>query len=282
MSVQTRLASWGGKVWLPRNQRGGSCWALFPKPAILWGVPHFDVDSDDYRCLTTLAEPGDMILTRGNIWLFSNMGIAGTAFKHLAVITGSVSAIRDDTGFLVKPKSLGVDRKHTGKVTRGIWERSVTHAIGEGVVTQDLLEVVMHYVDYFAIVRPWTSKEQQQKIVDFALSNNGLGYNFDFTPEGPKELYCTELGVEALKAAGIEPPLTTPINISWKGWLPFCSRKYLYPVALADSFLESFPVIACSKSCTDPRLPKKSRIPEVVRKALMEAKDFRSLAESES
>lgn len=278
MSLQSKIASWGGDVWMPRDADGKTLMALSIKPAIISGVPHFKLDADDYRCFTKFVQPGDMAVMTGDVWLLSNRGIANTAFKHLAVYTGAISGVRDEeTRMILKARSMGAAWKHSGEPGPGIWERTFTHAISEGVVTQDILEVMNHFVDYMAFVRPWKTEKEQQKIVDFALDKVGLGYNFDFTPDGPTELYCTELGVQACEAAGIAPPEKVKINVSWKGYIPGMWTCCLHDVTLADYFLKTFPTVAVSKSCASRELVKNSRIPDVLRVALNNAPDFRTM-----
>lgn len=278
MGFQSRLASWAGDIWVPRSSSGKTLTSLWPKPCVISGVPHFKVDTDDYRCFTSLIKPGDMIVIMGECWRLTNRGITNTAFKHLAVYTGAVKAYRDEaTDFLLKPVSLGADYDHTGTPSRGIWERTVTHAISDGVVTQDLLEMLLHMVDFAAVVRPWTTPQEQKAIVDFALSCNGLGYNFDFRPDGPPEMYCTELGARSCNAAGIKVPEQVKVNVSWKGLIPGLSKKYLYPAYLADYFVKSYPVVACSKSCASGELARDSKVEKDLLYALLKAPDFNTM-----
>lgn len=281
MSFQANFAAWAGDIWVPRDENGKGIWALFPKPAVISGIPHFKIDSDDYRCFTALAKPGDMAVMTGLVWDLTNRGIKSTSFKHLAVYTGAVEAYRDQkTGFLLQPKSMGVDYKPRGKVKNNKWKRTFTHAVSEGIMTQDMLEVVFHYMDYVAFVRPWKTKQQQQAIVDFAIENNGMGYNFDFTPDGPKALYCTELGARCCEEAGIAPPEKIPLNVSWKGLIPGLTKKYQYPVYLADYFVKTYPVIACSKSCVEvSTFVNKSPIADELRLALKQAPNFNTMGE---
>jgi len=165
-------------------------------------------------------------------------------------------------GFITGPKTLGISHIHTGKAKRGEFERTVTHAISEGVVCQDLLRVTSH-VDYMMAVRPWKTKEEQVKIVETALSQVGLGYNFDFTPEGPKEFYCTELGAFCLKVAEINLPDAAQRRVSLWG------KKG--PVYLADSFIANYAPVCCSVSSLEPEFFRSSDYGDIIRQKLMKA-----------
>jgi hypothetical protein len=160
---------------------------------------------------------------------------------------------------------MGVKREHRGiRDDATVHERTVTHAIAEGVVTQDLLRVLLH-CDYAAVIRPWTTPEQQDSIVNAALSCVGMDYNFDFDDnEQHGALYCTQLGRYCLKKAGILPPAMTTIMVSLLG------KKA--PVTLADSFL-LYPMSCCSFSCREKRFIKSSGVSEVLRQAVLNTDD---------
>lgn len=258
--TQARLAALGGDLW-----RSWRMLALWPWPAVMLGRQGTKIRSEDYRLFTRLLMPGDFLLTRSEPYFVSNhfIGRNGTAFAHLAVYTGAVAGFCDRNGTLLKPRALPMLAKGDGP---GQFKRTVTHAISEGVVCQDLLDVMMH-ADWVAAVRPWAGSDQAQEIRGAALSQVGLEYDFDFTPEGPEAYYCTGLGGFCCAKAGIEPPAKSRISVSLWG------KKA--DVWLADSFLVRFPVVCASVSCADPELARKSRF-SGVREALLSARDATS------
>jgi len=265
MSIQSCLAMVGGNTWVTRK-----IIAIWPWPAVLNGEYEPRFNEDDYRTFTRLLKPGDIIMSQSEPYPLTNFFIGKTVFKHGAVYTGAVKGIKNrEHGFIDRPTSLGIDHAHTGKPERGEYERTVTHAISEGVVCQDLLRLTKH-ADYMIAVRPWKSAYQQQQIVEYALKQVGLGYNFDFSPEGPKEFYCTELCVASVKAADIELPKTTRRCTSL--FLPW--RKS--DVTLSDSMLLTYKPVCCSVSCLDPKFYKKSMFGDGVRTKIMEAENAES------
>lgn len=258
MSAQKILASLGGDLW-----RSWHMVALWPYPAVLLGAHHVKTTADDYRCFTRLLRPGDLLLTRCEPYFLSNrfIGRNGTAFSHLAVYTGPVRGHRDqDTGFIMKPRA--IDDWNRACTVPGEFKRTVTHAISEGVVCQDLLEILNH-VDWMCAVRPWRRREQATTIQGVALRQIGLEYDFDFTPEGPKAFYCTGLGAQCVIEAGIEPPEQTEIKVSLLG-----KRA---PVTLADAFLKKYLGVCCTLSCAEPWFLRQSRFD--IREKLLDMPD---------
>lgn len=260
MSIQSKIAMIGGDTWIT-----GQIFSVWPWPAILIGEYEYGFNEDDYRAFTALLKPGDILLSQTYPAKLSNFFIGKTAFKHGAVYTGSVKGIKNrERGFIDRPASLGVDHKIKCTRDKGIYSRTVTHAISEGVVCQDLLRLTKH-ADYVIAVRPWKSAYQQQLIVDYALRQVGLGYNFDFTPGGPKEFYCTELCVASIKAADLPLPDTSKKGVSlFKFW-----EKA--DVTLSDSILLKYVPVCCSVSCLDPKFYRKSMFGDGVRLKIMEA-----------
>lgn len=253
MSIQAKLAAFFGDVWVSK-----CCLALWPWPATVFRMHKWRVDEDDYRCFTRWLQPGDILVSQSYPYPFTNWAISGTTYKHLAVYTGPVHGIKDrKKGFIASPKSLGIHHIHTGKARKGEYERTITHAISEGVVCQDLLRLTGH-VDFLIAVRPWISEQQQSDIVTMALAQVGLGYNFDFTPEGPKEFYCTELGSYCLKEAGIDLPKPAEKKVSM-----FSFKKS--PVYLADGFVAIYPPVCCSTSSLDPEFFRASPYGDIIR-----------------
>jgi hypothetical protein len=268
MSLKSFLGSAGGDIW-----KSWGCLALWPWPAVVMGYPKTQFTFRDYREFTKLLKPGDFLLTASEPYFLSNRAIAGTAFKHLAVYSGSVSGIYDhETHFVESPNSFGVDYKHTGHgALHSIFERTVTHAISEGVVCQDLGDMLFHS-DYVIAVRPWLDRDQQEIIVRQALTQVGKKYDFSFK-NTPEDLYCTELGLLCCQKAAITPPSPVQINTSFAGFfLPM--DRFKSPVLLADSFLQFEPVCA-SLSCyrRSAGLISKSRWPDLVRLSLQKAKN---------
>lgn len=269
MSFQGALARVAGDTW-----RSWRMLALWPWPAVVVGVPHGKFTWDDYRAFTRHLLPGDMILTCSEPYFLSNRGIKGS-FKHLAVYTGAVKGYRDDkSGFILKAKSLGVDYVHKGEAVPGTFERTVTHAISEGVVCQDLGELLFH-ADWACAVRVSLYDKVSQKIVDAALDQLGLEYNFDFKPTGPKKFYCTELGVFCVEKAGLQQPCKTKLTTNWKGMLlPF--DRWKSNVCIADSFVKHFNVIVSSLSCNQKGFAQRSIWPDDIRVKLKSAPDART------
>lgn len=260
MSLQAKLAAFGGDIWGSRR-----CLALWPWPAVVCGMWEWKFTEDDYRCLTHFIKPGDMLLTKSQPYFLSNYFIAGSVFKHLAVYTGAVKGIKKNGhGFITAPKSLGLDKLHATTFSIGEYQRTVTHAISEGVVCQDILRLVGH-CDYVIVVRPWKTAAQQMAIVDFALKQVGLGYNFDFTPKGPPELYCTELGSACLKEIDVELPETVKMRVSLLG-----KQGDAY---LADAFVAKYDPVCCSVSCFQPSFFRSSPFGDIIRQKLLKAEN---------
>ena len=260
MSLQAVLAKWCGQLWTSKRSL-----ALWPWPPIVHNMWEWTFTEDDYRCFTKHLEPGDLLLTRSQPYFVSNHFIAGTIFKHLAVYTGAVKGIKNRKhGFIERPISLGISHDHTGKTEMGEYERTITHAIGEGVVCQDILRLTNH-ADYVVAVRPWREKADQKAIVKYALDQVGLGYNFDFKPTGHPKFYCTGLGAAAAQAAYIDPPAPTRMRVSLLG------RKG--DAYLADSFVATYPAVCCSVSCLTPEFFRPSPFGDIIRQRLMKAEN---------
>jgi hypothetical protein len=238
MWFQKAVATVGGDVW-----RSWHMLALWPWPAVVWGKPESKLDPDDYRCFTRYMKPGDMLLATQDPFLLSNAAISGT---------------------IQAPKSLGVGYMHSvaSHDDDRVFTKTITHAVSEGVICQDILSMMIHE-DYVIAVRPWRTTSQQAEVVNRALELVGLGYNFDFSPAGPRELYCTELGSECLSAAKLPVPQPAIKKISFLG------KKG--PVFLADSFLAAFPSVCCSASCREPKFYRGSRYGDVIRQRILAA-----------
>lgn len=259
MSLQAKLAAWGGDTWASRK-----CFAFWPWPAVVNGMWEWKFTEDDYRCLTHFIRPGDILLTKSQPYFLSNYFIGGSIYKHLAIYTGAVSGIKQEHGFIKSPKFLGLENINAVTYRTGEFQRTVTHAISEGVVCQDILRLVGH-ADYVAVVRPWKTPEEQLKIVEFAIGQVGLGYNFDFSPEGPKEFYCTELGSACLKEANITLPNPVEMRISLWG-----KKGKTY---LADSFIAEYQPVCVSVSSLESGFFRASPFGDTIRQKLMKAEN---------
>lgn len=262
-SIQKMLAMFVGDIWVSSKM-----FALWPWPLIAHGKDETLVKGNDYRLFSTVLQPGDFIITTQNKSKGSNKAIPGT-FKHLMVYTGMVSGQRQPEGNIWKPKSLGVDSSFPkSKFSPNIFVRTITHAESEGVSTFDLLDIFFHY-DHLAVIRPWTTEEQQKIIVESALSQVGLEYNFDFADETNDDprLYCTQLGTFCLQKAGIGLPKTMrKITRLWKPW-------QVMEVFAADFFAEAFPVVSVTMQCNDPGTYRHSAIGDLMRKKILNAVD---------
>lgn len=255
-AFQKLIAAVGGDTWVTTDML-----AIWPWPAVLVGAHRGQFTWDDYRCFTTLLQPGDFIITRSNPFLFSNAAIAHTAFKHLMVYVGAAYCVRDaKSGFLEGMRSRNGNAWRGGSAQER--ERVVVHAISEGVVAQDLGEALFH-ADAAAVVRYWKSPGDQTQIVAHAIKLLGREYDFEFHMNSESSLFCTELGWVCLEAAGIPVrPARTKMLVSLLG------RQEDVP--LADSFVLQ-PVaerVCCSVSALDRNFIATSATPNDLRDAL--------------
>lgn len=266
MSLQSIAATIGGDIWASKKLL-----ALWPWPAVLLGRHTNKLTGDDYRCFSRLIKPGDFLLTNCASYFLSNFFIArknGTAFSHLAVYTGPVSGWRDQkTGFILKATPI---KEGESTEARGSFKKTITHAISEGVVVEDLFDLFKH-ADWIAAVRSWKTKEDQGNIVKAALSQVGLEYNFDFKPGGPPASYCTELGAYCLKTAGLPEPEKHSSVTSLAGIL-VPVKRFKSEVYMADYFLREYEVVCCSLSCGGLDFLRRSKV-DGFRKKLLEAAD---------
>ena len=277
-TFQAKIATFGGDIWIPN---GISCifppWPIRP---ILHGQHKKQTNGLDYRCFTRLLKPGDMLLCYADEFFGSNGNIKATVFKHLAIYTGPIKGVYDQTEQMFsKVKAVGADEfeKH-GCSAKGYFDRTVTHATSDGVIVEDFYDFFHHY-DKVAAIRPSEDPLIQRVIVESVLSNVGLDYNFDFTPEGPTSFYCTELGVYALENAGLPVPEKFSINVNWKAFLPWnlLSNKYKFPVTLADDFAAIYPMVCSTVSCDQSSFWAESRHSDKIRKAIQESPDARTM-----
>lgn len=258
MSLQARLARICGDAW-----KSWKLLAVWPWPAVCIGYPDSKFTWTDYNYFRHVLRPGDMLVMTSEKYFLSNRGISGTAFKHLAVYTGSVQGDLGEDDFIHSPKSLGLQHRDAIWYDPRVHGRTLTHAISDGVVCQDLGEVLFHE-DYVAVVRPWKTAKEQMDIVSTALGQVGKEYNFDFTSAGPPALYCTELGEYCCIQAKIVPPPRIKLNVDWKGVLVPLDRYKAY-ASVADQFVLHFPLMAISKVVDNPAFVKTSAWAEDLR-----------------
>jgi hypothetical protein len=226
MTFKEKLLTAFGDIWY-----SGKSVALWPYPALVLSWPRVRLTWDDYRYVTGLMQPGDMILTREDAFLFSNLAIPGQ-HKHLAVYVG---AVRGE--YIRKSRRIKITETPHARVYR----RAIVHAISDGVICQDAGDLFFD-CDRMTVVRPWRTHEQQCSIVATALRQLGKSYDFDFDKDSIKRLYCTEVGSVCCREAGIELPETmlvprNPLALLFKrpGWM-----KEAY---VADKFVHKYPVV---------------------------------------
>lgn len=227
MGLQKFLATVFGDIWYSKK-----CIGLWH---YIYGNPESELHGKDYRELSKIIKPGDMILTRSANYKFSNKGIPEkyTFLKHLAVYIGPIS------GEMKKEFITNIDKN--GKS----YPKCVVHAISEGVVCQDLFDIFRHF-DYIVVVRPWKTTFQQEIIRETVLKLLGREYDFEFK-SGNKNYYCTELGVHCLHTAAVTVPKMVKINTSvWGLFLPL--ERFKRKVTVADEFVKEYKVVFRSES----------------------------------
>jgi len=229
MSLTSKIASFAGDIWI-----SWKCVGLWPWPAVIVGRAESKTTGQDYREMSNRIKPGDMILERGDLFRLSNRGIPEslTYLKHLAVYVGAVDGVRLEE-FITSPKP------------GNQYKKCIIHAISEGVVCQDILDLFKHS-DEIVVVRPWKSTHEQNKIIDEAFNNVGRSYDFSFKSNN-EDLYCTELGAKCIQAAGIALPKTVRTRNSLLGlFFPF--DRFKGNVYVADSFVKMYQIIFKSES----------------------------------
>jgi hypothetical protein len=227
MGIQKFLATFFGDIWYSKK-----CFGL---GHYIYGSPESKLHGVDYRELSRIIKPGDILLTRSQNYKFSNKGIPEkhTYLKHLAIYIGAVDG-KVKGEFIENITKDGKD-----------FPKCIIHAISEGVVCQDLFDVFRHF-DYIVVVRPWKSAFQQSLICEMAFKLLGREYDFKFDSKN-KNYYCTELGVRCIQTAAIKVPKMTKINAHILGlFLPL--ERFKHKVTVADSFLEYFPIVYKSNS----------------------------------
>lgn len=261
-TIQAKAAALIGDVSVSWNNL-----SIWPYPSMVIGHEKTLSSGRDYRLFNSLIKPGDMIVTTQIRAKGSNKAIPGT-FKHLMVVTGTVKGAYDQsTGEIKKPKSLGADRSLTDDFNPEIFKRTITHAESEGIGTYDLYDIFLHY-DYLCAIRPWKTPEEQQKIVDYALSKVGTQYDFKFQNVNDSSFYCTELGVRAIQDAQIAN-LPSTVKLTTKFYKPFSKSD----AVIADMFVAQYDVVCTTVSCNDPKITRSSLVADVLRVKLLNAPD---------
>lgn len=277
-TIQAKIATFGGDIWIPNGIK--SLIPPWPFSPILYGYHHKETTGLDYRCLVRLMKPGDLLLCYAKEFKLSNSNIKATVFKHLAIYTGPIHGVfNQETHQFSKVRSVDNDEyKQCSDNCKGYFDRTVTHATSDGVVVEDFYDF-MHSYDKIAVLRPTQDLQKQKVIVNTALENVGLDYNFDFKPDGPKAYYCTELGIFCLQKANLPIPEPYNINVSWKGFLPWnwFSKKHQAPVYLADDFCTVYPMVCTTVSCDDSDFWSESRHADELRKAIQGCPDARTI-----
>ena len=87
MGIQKFLATFFGDIWYSKK-----CFGL---GHYIYGTPESILHGIDYRELSRIIKPGDMILTRSEHYKISNKGIPEkyTFLKHLGVYVGGVDGL---------------------------------------------------------------------------------------------------------------------------------------------------------------------------------------------
>lgn len=255
MSIQRTIGTIFGDIWLSWSMVG-----IWPYPAVGWGRHRGEFTWDDYRCFCNCLQPGDFILSQSHPFAVMNSAIKHTAYKHLAVYVGPAQCARNpNTGFLEGVREFDPGTKtFRSSQSRG---RVCVHAVRQGVVGQDLGEVLFHG-DYVCAVRAWKRTEDQRSIIKGAISMLGRPYDFSFNSDDDNAIFCTELGSHCMRWAGLGDVDRTELTVSLLG------RTSRIP--LADAFVlhvETKPV-CCSVSSLDERFINQSTKPDAMRERL--------------
>lgn len=223
MTFKEKLFSALGDTWC--SFKSISVW---PWPAVVIDWPKAKLTWDDYRVFTAAIEPGDIIVSREDAFIFSNFAIPGR-YKHVAVYTGPVRG-------RANRKERTIDPDATGDGTM-IHKRTIVHAVSEGVLCQDLGELFFN-CDAIAAVRAWRTHEERNHIVAAALSEVGKPYDFTFTIANDGKFYCSELAAHCLAMAAMKPPEPRKVKGSVLSFvLPL--KRWDKDAYTADGFAES-------------------------------------------
>jgi len=136
--------------------------AVYPRPGFfLYNPPHYLINGEDMRKVLDIIEPGDIIARRYRFFL-SSMMVPGY-WSHVGIYIG---------------------------------DNKIVHAVGEGVIEEDILTFLR--TDCIAVLRPKRLGEKRiKKAIDFAKEeakkNTPYDYEFDFQNKRKYEFSCTEL-----------------------------------------------------------------------------------------
>ena len=213
--------------------------------------------STDYRNLTRKIEIGDILISRSWGYFGSNVAIPG-AFKHGMIYVGPIKGEKNKKGFIENPIP----------TENGIHKRCVIHAISEGVVCQDLIDVMKH-CDYMAAFKANYTLHSiidivkaRKILVEEACEKVGLPYDFGFNWRTHKSFCCTELVDYLLKKV----ELSTPQKIEKRVKLFGKKNK----VTIADSYMTLYKLSWVSNSCYEKGFVEKSKFSKLFRMRLTE------------
>jgi len=222
--------------------------------------------SSDYRAASRLLRPGDILVSRA-FGQLSNLGIPG-ATKHALFYVGPVSGRKNsETGFIEKPKPLPA---HCG-VRETPYPRTIIHSISDGIVAQDLIEI-MAEEDYMIAYRPKLLQEKPElaaKMVEEACRKVGMPYDFGFNWLSHNAMCCSEFVDHLSLFVGIP----TPPKIKKRVKL-FGAKQ---DVTIADAYALIHPAVWCSVSCNEPSFANRSSYAQILRDRIYEAEDADSL-----
>ena len=102
--------------------------------------------------------------------------------------------------------------------------KTIIDSMSEGVRQRDIIDFVKD-TDGFIILRPtYKSEDEKKKVIDYAKSKIGSGYDFVFSDEN-NAYYCHELTALSLQAGGITVPRAGNIYLS-SDLEAICKRVY--------------------------------------------------------
>lgn len=128
--------------------------------------------------ITALTKPGDIIISNDwsfPIWSFIIRTITGSQYSHAALVVSETEV---------------VEASYSG--------------FGKGSVFRSTIEKHLRgYKSAIVIRPPYSSRQQLQRGVSFAVEQIGKPYNFSMRPSDGSSYFCTELVGEALANSGI-------------------------------------------------------------------------------
>ncbi|HDP69108.1 MAG TPA: hypothetical protein ENN20_11525 [Candidatus Marinimicrobia bacterium] len=165
------------------------------------------ITKEQCRQFTELAEPGDIILERGE-WRMTNLGIPGF-WPHSALYLGNLQKLtewsRDSiiTGFYQKKDPECRDFRHylerhypnafSAYLAGDMGEdNSIIEGLKEGIIFHSVIGSV-GLADHAACLRPRLSKLAKARAIETAFQYWGRGYDYSFSLLSDNELVCSEL-----------------------------------------------------------------------------------------